>query len=94
MNYNEYIQKLKDESSAQFIANKWKVTVKASMRRTNYGPTWKTGLSGYWDEFTENRKHIDGKMWEEDGADAPMVSGSNQIQITTLPGGYFDYVPK
>ncbi len=103
MNYNEYIQKLKDESSAQFIANKWRVTVKASMRRTNYGPTWKTGFSGYWDEYTGNRTMIDGKVWEENGADAPMVSGDLSWQddygyddetTPSVPKGYFDYVPK
>ena len=92
--YNEYVQANKDASSAQYIANKWRVTVKASMRRTNYGPTWQTGFSGRWDMLSGNRTMIDGKMWEEDGADAPMVSGSDQIQSTTLPGGYFDYLPK
>jgi len=92
--YEKYVQANKDASSAQFIANKWNVTVKASMRRTNYGPTWKTGFSGLWDSLVGTRTMVDGKMWETDGADAPMVSGANQTQSTPLPKGYFNYVPK
>ena len=85
----------KDNSIAQAIANEWNVTVKASMRRTNYGGTWETGFSGYYDEYISgNRKLIDGKVWEEDGADAPMKSGSNQSQLDLLPEGYFNYEPK
>ena len=101
--YSNYIQKLKDKSSAQFVANKWRVTVKASMRRTNYSPTWKTGLSGRFDTLTGTRTHIDGKMWEDNGADAAVKSGDSSwqddegndgIDTPSVEQGYFDYEPK
>ena len=80
-------------SLAQTIADFLKVKVYASARKTDYEKTWDTGISGLWDDLTGTRKLIDEAIWENEGADNPVQSGTSNSGSVKMPQGMFSFNP-
>ncbi|WP_156338846.1 hypothetical protein [Chondromyces crocatus] len=72
-------------SLAQTMANTWDIEVYASITQTDYTKTW-----AGWHPLDTNadRHHIDNAVWEEDGADGSVRSGTGSDQ-GTMPSGMY-----
>ncbi|WP_437994728.1 hypothetical protein WMF26_24975 [Sorangium sp. So ce185] len=77
-------QNLKN-SLAQKMADFWDIQARASITRTTYAGTW----AGWrpWDRNTD-RRNIDNAVWEDDGADGSVESGSGSDQGNMPTGMY------
>lgn len=77
-------QNLKN-SLAQEMADLWDIQARASITQTDYTGTW----AGWrpWDT-NDDRKDIDNAVWEDDGADGSVRSGSGSAQ-GTMPSGMY-----
>lgn len=64
------------QSLAQKMADAWDIQVRASATRTVYSAVFSGGFGGLMDDWFGDRRIVDGVLWEDDGADGSVKSGT------------------